>query len=301
MDRFEALTIFRAVAEHQSFTRAAEVLYLQRSTLSTQIKALERRLQVQLFHRTTRRVRLTPEGQRFYQHCLQALDALATAEHLFQGDQEVCGRLRVDMTLSLAERLVIPELPDFLTAYPDLQVELSTTDRHLDLVQAGIDCAIRAGQGHEPGLGSQLLGTMPLINAVSPAYVKRHGTPQHPSKLSEHYLVNYVQSFGAIPECFEYWDGKRYREVKMAHLVTVDSVGAYKNACLAGLGICQIPMMGIHKELQSGQLLEVLPRYQAQPMPLRWVFPYTQRVPQRVAVFMDWFTPLLQRHLSQPV
>lgn len=297
MDRFEALEIFRAVAEHQSFTRAAEALYLQRSTLSTQIKALEQRLQVQLLYRTTRRVSLTPEGQRFYQHCLQVLEALDTAEHLFQGDhQGVRGRLRVDMTLSLAERVVIPALPDFLAAYPDLQVELSTTDRHLDLIQAGIDCAIRAGQGQESGLASQLLGTMPLINCVSPDYAARYGVPQRPEDLSRHYLVNYVQSFGSVPEAFEYWDGERYCEVKMPHLITVDSVGAYKRACMAGLGLCQIPLMGVRSELQAGQLIEVLPAYRAQPMPLRWVFPYVQTLPQRVQVFMDWFEPLLRKH-----
>lgn len=297
MDRFEALRIFRAVAEHQSFTRAAEALYLQRSTLSTQIKALEHRLQVQLLYRTTRRVSLTPEGQQFYQHCLQVLEALDTAEHLFQREhQGVHGRLRVDMTLSLAERVVIPELPAFLAAYPELQVELSTADRHLDLIQAGIDCAIRAGQGHEPGLGSQLLGTMPLINCVSPAYIDRYGLPENPQALQAHYLVNYVQAFGAAPEAFEYWDGVRYCEVKMPHLITVDSVGAYKKACVAGLGICQIPLMGVRTELQTGQLIEVLAAYRAQPMPLRWVFPYAQTLPQRVQVFMDWFAPLLRKH-----
>lgn len=299
MDRFEALQIFSEVAQRKSFTQAAEALYLQRSTVSTVISQLEGRLQTRLLHRTTRRVELTPEGHLFLQHCREVLEALENAEALFsQPTRQVSGRLRVDMTLSLADQVVVPALPAFLEAYPQIQLELSSADRHLDLIHEGIDCAIRAGQGAENGLQSRPLGEMPVVNCVSPAYLARYGEPQGLQDLAGHFLVGYVQYFGAAPEGFEYFDGQRYVEHKMQQLIRVNSIGGYKSACLAGLGICQFPLIGVRQELQSGALVAILPGLQAQAMPLRWVYPYPRAVPARVQVFMQWFEPLLLRHLE---
>lgn len=299
MDRFEALRIFVEVAERKSFTRAAEALYLQRSTVSMSIKSLEERLQARLLHRTTRRVELTAEGHLFYQHCQDVLENLARAENLFKRDAlTVSGRLRIDMTLALAQSVVIPRLDAFQADYPHLVVELSSADRHLDLIHEGIDCAIRAGWGQESGLKSHLIGEMPLVNCVSPSYLERYGEPLSVEALSAHFLVGYVQHFGTEPEGFEYLDGSQYREIKMRHRILVNSVGAYKSACLAGLGICQFPAMGVQAELRSGELVAILTHLQAEPMPLRWVFPYPQSIPQRVQVFMHWFEPHLQAHLT---
>lgn len=299
MDRFEALEIFLKVAQHKSFSRAAESLYLQRSTVSMRIKSLETRLNVRLFHRTTRQVELTSEGLVFYQHARDLLENLEDVENLFSDHtRRISGRLRVDMSSALAEHVVIPKLYAFGQAYPDLSVELSSADRHLDLIHEGIDCAIRAGMGSESGLRSQCIGEMPLVNCVSPEYIKRFGEIQSLEDLSQHYLVAYVQHFAASPEGFEYFDGQSYQEIKMKHLIVVNRIGAYKSACLSGLGLCQIPVTGVHRELRAGTLLSVLAEYQAQPLPLRWVFPYPQSIPHRVQVFMRWFEPLLKQHLQ---
>lgn len=307
MDRFEALNLFVTVAHEKSFTRAAEKSYLPRSTVSTAIKKLEQRLQVRLFHRTTRRVELTPEGQRFYHHSQEVLAALEQAEQLFADqNQPVSGRVRVDMTPALAEHAIIPHLPEFLARYPELHLEIGHADRHLDLIQEEIDCAIRAGTGHESGLSSQAIGEMSVINCASPAYLERYGTPRGIEDLNQHHLVLYVQHFGGAPEKFEYLEDTdtgnlRVKEIKLSGLITVNTIGGYKSACLAGLGICQIPLMGVTQELKTGRLVQILPELQASPMPLRWVYPYTRHIPRRVQVFMDAFQPYVEHYLEASV
>jgi DNA-binding transcriptional LysR family regulator len=299
MDRFEALNLFMAVADLKSFSRAAEQFYLPRSTVSTTIKRLEQRMMVPLLHRTTRRVELTPEGHAFYRQSQEVLAALARTESMFHNDVlQVKGRIRVDMTSTTAQNTIIPGLPAFLQAYPEIRVEIGSADRHLDLIHEGIDCAIRVGWGQESGLNSQKICDMPLVNGVSPAYVKRYGMPQALEDLKHHYLIDYVQHFGAAPEGFEYFDGKKYKICKMQSLVTVNTVQGYKSACLAGLGICQMPVIAVQEELNNGTLLAILADYQAQAMPLRWVYPYTQQIPCRVRVFMEWFQPVLEKHLQ---
>lgn len=299
MDRIEAMKIFVRVAELKSFTQAAEHLHQPKATVSTAVQELERLLGVKLLHRTTRRVQLSPEGQSYYERCLDLLADLEESETLFRTEAaEIKGKIRVDMTVALARNLVIPALPDFFARHPQVELELSSTDRWVDLIREGIDCVIRAGKSQEPGLISHELGQMKMLNCASPRYLAQYGHPQTLADLQQHRLIFYSMYLGSKPEGFEYFDGETYREKAMGGMITVNNTVAYEAACLAGLGIVQCPASGVQTHLETGQLIEILPEFQAEPLPLKLVYPYRRRQAKRLRVFVDWLKPLIAAYLS---
>jgi len=303
MDRIEAMKIFVSVAELKSFTQAAERLHQPKATVSTAVQELERLLGVKLLHRTTRRVALSPEGQSYYERCLDLLADLDETESMFRSEaSEIKGKIRVDMTVALARNLIIPALPDFFARHPQVELELSSTDRRVDLIREGIDCVIRAGKSNEPGLISHELGQMNMLNCASPCYLAKFGTPRSLEELSQHHLIFYSMFLGGKPEGFEYFDGETYREKSMKGVLTVNNTVAYEAACLAGLGIVQCPLAGIKPHLDNGQLVEILPDFRAEPMPLKLVYPYRRRQAKRLRVFVEWLEPLIATYLAdEPV
>lgn len=127
-----------------------------------------------------------------------------------------------------------------------------------------------------------------LVNGASPAYLERHGRPKKLEDLASHRLVHYVATLGAKPEGFEYFDGERYRTLRVDGAIIVDNADAYLAACLAGLGIIQAPLVGVREQLKKGRLVEVLPRQRAEPMPVSLVYPHRRNLARRVQAFMDW-------------
>jgi DNA-binding transcriptional LysR family regulator len=300
MDRYEAMRVFVRVAELQSFSQAADTLGLPKATVSTSVQDLEALIGVRLLHRTTRQVHLTPDGTSFLERCKDLLQDLEETESMFKGDTaQVTGKIRVDMTVSLARDFLIPQLSKFLEKYPGLEVELSGTDRRVDLIREGIDCVVRGGGRAEPGLIEKELGRMPVLNVVSPHYLEKHGRPKNLEDLKNHKLIQYSQVLGTKPGGFEYFDGEKYRELKMTGVITVNNVDTYKAACLAGLGICQNPLPGIAKDLKNGKLVEVLPKFRAEPMTLKLVYQQRRALSKRVRVFMDWLEPMLKEYLER--
>ncbi|MGE3725905.1 MAG: LysR family transcriptional regulator [Candidatus Sericytochromatia bacterium] len=299
MDRIEAMKIFVSVAELKSFTQAAERRHQPKATVSMAVQELERLLGVKLLHRTTRRVTLSPEGQSYYERCLDLLADLDESESMFRSQAtEIKGKIRVDMTVALARNLVIPALPDFFERHPQVELELSSTDRRVDLIREGIDCVIRAGKSNEPGLISHELGQMKMLNCASPAYLAQFGTPRSLEELSQHHLIFYSMFLGGKPEGFEYFDGTTYREKSMKGVLTVNNTVAYEAACLAGLGIVQCPLAGVKPHLDHGHLVEILPDFRAEPMPLKLVYPYRRRQAKRLRVFVEWLEPLIATYLA---
>lgn len=302
MDRLEPLRIFLRVAEHGSFTRAAESLGLPKASVSLAVQRLEAELGTQLLHRTTRRVHATDDGNRLAQRARDLLDAAEEVAGLFRGDsRDLRGRLRVDMSSGIARHLVLPALPAFLAAHPHLEVELSGTDRRVDLVREGFDCVLRVGTLDDNTLVARPLGVVPIVNCASPAYVAAHGQPHSVQDLQAgHRLVHYVPVLGQRSPGFEYHDGVDYRWLPMAGAVTVNNGDGYQAAALAGLGIIQAPRLGVQQALVAGTLVEVAPALQAEPMPVTLLYAQRRHLPLRVTVFMDWLAGLLQPHLLSP-
>jgi DNA-binding transcriptional LysR family regulator len=298
MDRLDALKVFVRVAELGSFTRAAESLSLQKGAASTAVQQLEASLGTRLFQRTTRRVELTQDGRTCFE---RAKDLLSDADELGsmfrQTPQRLSGRLRVDMSAGLAEQYVLPHLDEFTRGHPELEFEISATDRLVDVIREGFDCVVRVGRVTDPNLVARLLGYAPLVTCASPAYLARYGTPRTIADLKSHRLIHYVTSFGAKPDGWEYFDGTTYRTVPMEGSITVNNAIAYHSACLAGFGLIQVPAFGVVRSLAEGAVVQVMQDHHAEPMPVSLVHAHRRHVPQRVRSFMDWLAELLAPQL----
>ncbi|MBV8619584.1 MAG: LysR family transcriptional regulator [Curvibacter sp.] len=290
----DAMQTFLRVAELSSFTRAAEHLGRPKASVSQAIQALEAELGTRLLHRTTRRVQLTQDGQLFYERCKDLLADMEELRGLFrQSPAQLSGRLRVDMPAGLARLRVLPRLPTFLQAHPGLSIEISSTDRRVDLVQEGFDCVLRIGTLEDSDLIARPLGQLSQINCASPAYLERHGRPQNLQDLSQHLLVHYLPNLGGKPVGWEWMEGPVLHRLPMKGLVTVNSTECYQAACLAGLGLIQAPAAGLRPLVEAGLLCEVLPDFCAPPLPVSLVYAHRRHLPRRVQAFMDWLAEQL--------
>ncbi|OXI96560.1 MULTISPECIES: LysR family transcriptional regulator [Burkholderia] len=296
MDHLQAMRIFARVAHLGSFTKAAEQLHLPRPTVSNAVQYLEKHLKVRLLQRTTRRVALTAEGATYYERCMRLLADLDDAETLFEdAGTTPRGAIRVDLPERFALNQVIPALPGFHARYPDLRVVIGTTDRFVDLVADGIDCAVRVGAMSDTSLVARRIGELAQINCAAPAYLERHGTPRSPDELPDHVAVGYFSSRTGRELDWEYadMDSGQLHAVKMRSVVSVNSSQAYLACCLAGLGLIQAPREGLGPLLADGSLVEVLPEWNARPLPVSVVFPTGRHLAPRVRIFVDWLADTL--------
>ncbi|MFG6654230.1 LysR family transcriptional regulator [Scandinavium sp. M-37] len=299
MDKIHAMQLFIRVAELESFSRAADSLGLPKGSVSRQIQALENLLGVRLLHRTTRRVQLTQDGMVYYERAKDVLSNLDELDGMFQHDPtSISGRLRVDMPVGVARNLVIPKLPAFLQQYPGIELELSSSDRLVDVIREGFDCVVRVGTLKDSGLVARPIGKLTVINCGSPDYLERFGYPETLDDLASHAVVHYATSLGARAQGFEVNSENQTRWLKTGGVLTVNSTETYHAACLAGLGIIQVPRIGVKDALRSGKLVEILPHYRAAPMPVSLIYPHRRNLSRRVHLFMEWLTGVLKSYVD---
>jgi DNA-binding transcriptional LysR family regulator len=293
----EALRIFIKVAELGSFTRAAEHLGLTKSRASLQVRALEADVGNRLLQRTTRVVRPTPDGEQFLARARRLVLEADELASMFQAPSSLRGRVRIDLPVGFAREVLIPKLPDFLAPHPQLEMLLSVTDRRVEVVREGFDCVLSVGSLSDSGLVARRLGTLAMVNCASPAYLRRQGVPGGLDDLDRHLVVNYSLTLGGDPPTFEYADSAGYQERPMRSLVTVNNSDAYTAACLAGLGIIQMPRFGAARLFESGELVEVLPGLTCAPMPVSLVHSHGRNLPRRVRAVMSWIAQLIEPYL----
>jgi DNA-binding transcriptional LysR family regulator len=295
VDRLERLRVFIRVAELGSFTRAAQELGMQKGAASTAVQQLEASLGTRLLQRTTRRVALTQDGRACYERARDLLSDVEDLDTLFrQTPQQLSGRLRIDMPTGMAQSHVIPNLPRFTDAHPGLEIEISATDRRVDMIREGFDCVLRVGRVDEPSLVVRPLGMARVLTFASPAYLARYGMPRTLEDMAGHRLIHYAVNFGSAPDGWEYFDGTTYRELPLAGVVTVNNAAAYDAACLAGYGLIQVPVIGASRHLANGTLVQVLPQYAAAPMPVSLMYAHRRHLPLRVRAFIEWVAALLK-------
>ena len=298
MNKLELLRTFVRVTELSSFTGAGESLGLPRSTVSEHVQALEELLGARLLQRTTRKVQATQDGRVLYERSKDLLAHMEELEGLFRQDEtQLTGRIRVDLPTMMARDLILPRLPHFMDAHPLIELEISATDRQVDLLAEGFDCVLRVGAQPDQSVVARLLCSMPMINCVSAGYLQRYGVPRTLADLADHHLVHYVRPLGSRSAGFEYLQGNKVQRLPMAGRVTVNSTDAYKSACLGGFGIIQVPALGIGEQLASGELVAVLPEYPAPPLDVSLLYAGQRHLPLRVRVFMDWLAATLQAQL----
>lgn len=293
------LRVFVRVAELGSFTQAAEQLGLAKSRVSTVVRQLEARVGARLLQRTTRHVRLTTDGEQFLDRCGQLIADAEQLQGMFRpAASGLRGRLRVDMPNVLARDLVIPRLPEFLASHPQLELAISTTDRHVDLVQEGFDCVLRIGALADAELIARPLGMMPMRNLASPAYLQAHGVPTCLADLARHRIVHYSTRLSPHGASWEYCDGDTVRQHPVRKAIIVNGTEAYSAACLAGLGLIQVPVPGSQPLVDAGRLVEVLPEFTAAPMPVSLVYPHRRQLAPRVQAFLQWITQVVEPYLG---
>lgn len=296
MDRFKAMRVFTRVVEAGSFTRAAATLEMPRATVTTAIQQLENHLGVRLLHRTTRRVSLTLDGGAYYERCLHLLEELADAEAMLTDQHRPSGRLKINLPGRPARLMVLPHLMDFCRQYPDIDLEIGVSDQTVDLVQEGIDCALRAGPLPDSTLVARRIGDMLEINCASPAYLAEYGTPCTPAELTGHQAVNFHSGRTGRRLAWEYVEDGQVHELPLPGRLTVDNTEAYVAAALAGFGLIQVPLYTAYAHLQSGELVEVLPAHRPVPTPLSVIYPHNRHLSGKVKVFVGWLIATLRRH-----
>lgn len=297
MNKLQAMEVFVQVVDAGGFTRAAENMQLPKATVSTLIQSLEQALQVKLLNRTTRQVSVTADGAAYYERCLRILSDVREAEEsLSRTRANPSGRLRVDVSTGIANDIIIPALPQFFNSYPDILLELGCSDRPVDLIEEGVDCAVRGGTLADSSLIARRVGILHFMTCASPAYIEKYGRPAHPRDLAQHRCVNYFSSKTGKTYDWDFSrDGERIQIQVPASLAVNDST-AYVSAGLAGLGIMQMVNYTMEPHLASGRIVQLLEDWTSDPLPMHVVYPQNRHLSAKVRVFVEWIADLFAAH-----
>jgi DNA-binding transcriptional LysR family regulator len=285
MDTLEAMSVFVRVVERGSFSAVARELGTTQPTISKQISALEQRLGGRLIARSTRQLSLTDEGQRYYQQCRDILAAIDNAEHSFQtGREAVAGPLRVASSVSFGRLQLAPRLRGFLQVHPQVSVDLQLSDQNVDLLSEGVDVAIRIGELKDSNLIARQIGLTRRLTVASPAYLAQHPGPQTPEELAQHNCLMFT-----LLKQFDTWsfDDGRY-SVQVRGNVHSNNSEAIREMVLSGLGISLSPSWLYREDIDTGQVVQILPNHTPSSLPIYAVFPANRRQSARVRAFVDF-------------
>lgn len=300
MDRFDAMQAFARVVETGSFTKAAETLHLSKTTVTQLVQQLEARLRVRLLNRTTRKVKVTPDGTAYYERVLRLLADMDDAETSLSGALTLPrGRLRVDVPSPFARMILVPALPAFHAKYPDIQLHLGVSDRVVDLIDENVDCVVRGGEITNQSLVARHAADLPLAVYAAPGYLERAGHPDHPSELElpQHRIVGFSWSrTGRVFPCIVRRDGESI-DVQGRPALVVDDGNAYVAAGLAGIGALWLPSYMAQPHVVRGELIPLFTDWQLDPMPMYVAFPPNRHVSAKLRVFIDWIIELMSQHM----
>lgn len=288
MDRLDAMRLFTRVVERRSFTQAAQDLDIPRSTATQVIQQLEERLGARLLQRTTRTVRPTLDGEAYYRRCIAILADVEDADGAF-ADARPKGLLRVDVHGTLARHFVLPALPQFLEAYPGIELYMSEGDRLADLVREGIDCVLRVGVPQDSDMIARRIAMLEEVTIASPAYIARCGMPASLDDLANgHRMVGFHSTATGALLPLEFTVEGKVRNVTLPATVSVNAAESYVAAARQGLGLIQVPRYHAEATLRSGELVEVLSAFPPAPTPVSLLYPTSRQLSPRVRLFMDW-------------
>jgi DNA-binding transcriptional LysR family regulator len=287
-DPFQGIAVFMQVVQAGSFTLAAERLDMSKSGVAKSIARLETTLGVRLFQRTTRRLSLTEEGRQFSDGCQRALAELENAKALATTQrQALAGRLRVDLPVVFGRRWVLPALLEIATQHPALELDVSLTDRRVDLVEDGIDLVIRIGPLQDSAtLVAKPLGVQQAVLVAHPDYLTRHGEPQTPDDLHRHACITFGSGGQARPWHFLDRHG-RSQSLAVRGRLGLNHSEAILDAALAGHGIALLSDWLVAEHLRAGRLLRVLPKVGTQGFPIHAVWQKNRHLSAKVRRVVD--------------
>ena len=300
MDRFDALQAFARVVEAGSFTKAAQTLHMSKTTVTQLVQQLEARLRVKLLNRTTRQVKITPDGAAYYERVVRLLADLEDADtSLSSALAAPKGRLRVDVPSPLARLILMPALPAFHARYPEIQLDMGVSDRVVDLIGDNVDGVLRGGEVTDPSLVVRHVGDLRLGVYAAPVYLERAGTPLHPNELidTHHRTVGFLRSRSGKVAPITMRREDEHVEVQGRYVVAVDDGNAYLAAGLAGMGVLWLPQYMAAAHVAQGELVPLFEDgWQFDPMPMYIAFPPNRHVSAKLRAFIDWVVELMAVH-----
>jgi len=286
LDRIGDILAFIRTADARSFTVAAEQLGLSRSAIGKRVARLEDRLGVRLLHRTTRSVTLSDEGNVFYERCTPILADLDEAENFMATRIKIPrGRLRLDLPVSFGRLEVLPVLQKFMRLWPEVIVNVSFADRYMDLIEEGVDLAIRIGGADDSRLMTRTLAPHRLVICATPAYFAKYGMPQNADDLSNHNCLTYTHS--GRPVDWRFACEERQWTMPVYGRLCSGNAEVLKDSVLAGQGIGQLATFLVHDEIKSGLLVTTLDHLVAKGEPIRAVYPSKRHLSPKVRTLID--------------
>lgn len=293
MDRFSTLQLYVRVFDSGSFTRAAQEMGIGQPAVSKQISALEARLGARLFVRSSRGLHATAAGYDFYDSAVNLLAGFEEAENrIGRGHVAPAGLVRVAVPPALARMYLVPRLPVFFSQFPDIAVEVSVSERHVDLIKEGIDVALRIGTLKDSSLVARKIGSMHISTVASPAYLAQHGTPQDPAQLCFHNLVTGYANNRALAWRFQTPAGPL--AIEPNGNIRSNDAEAVRAAVLAGLGIAHDAQAMFQSDLDEGQVVPLLQTFKPTPRDIHVVTAGDRRPPHRLRVFIDLLAAMVQ-------
>ncbi|MDQ8023735.1 MAG: LysR family transcriptional regulator [Moraxellaceae bacterium] len=302
MQGLQQFLAFVETARHGSFAAAARELGSAPSTLAKAVGRLEEGLGVKLFHRTTRQVSLTPDGERLFRRCERVLAEVEDLHADAAGTRaSVSGTLRIDMPIVYGRRVVLPLLADLQARHPELELDIRLQDAYVDLVKDGIDLAIRVGALQDSTLVARRFASQTLLLCASPQYVAAHGAPSSLRALDAHRAVLFRMPSSGRDRPWQFMQRGRTMSLHPRSALRLNDGEGLVQAALLGAGVVQVPDYMVADELREGRLVELLPTLRPAPMPISAVYPSQRLLPPRVRVVIDALASLSDSDMAVPM
>ena len=297
MDKLSAMATFVAVVDTGSFTRAAESLDLPKARVSQRISDLEAALGVRLLQRSTRALSLTKDGDVYLERCRQILLDITEVEDALKGSESTpTGSIHVDVLTSIARWVIAPHMHEFQALYPNLAVRLGSSDRVSNLLEDGIDCAIRGGSLEDSAMVARHVAEVTIGLYASPAYMESSAPIIEPEDLPNHQRMTWFSPRGGGRLAWQLETGERSVLLQATESLQFEDPDVAIAACLAGTGICPAAPFAVEAYVGAGQLVPVLPSWHFEPRPIHIVYPTRKHLSAKVRCFVDWSYELLRKN-----
>jgi len=294
LNKLREIECFVAVAELGSFVKAADALGISKAAVSRTVLELEARLGSRLMQRTTRRLSLTEAGTLYLERCKQIVAALEEADDLLSaGAANPTGLLRINAPLTFGVLHLAPLWPMFLERHPGVALDITLSDRIVDIIDEGYDMAIRIARLSDSTLVHRKLTTTNLQVCASPAYLEKHGTPMHPHELAQHQAICY--SYNASKDDWQFTGPEGPVNVKVNSRMHVNNGDSCVEAALGGIGVTRQPTFMIDRHLRSGQLVPILTDYTSPELGIYAVYPSRAHLPAKVRAMLDFLSEAFQQ------
>ncbi len=291
MDKLENMRLFSQVVQLGSFIAVAEKQGITRSMVTRKIASLEKKLGIKLINRNTRRLSLTTAGAQYLEKCLTILDLVDAAESaLLQDRRAVRGLIKLSVSVSFGWRCLSPILLDFIKNYPEVTLNIDYADQQLDLIEDGIDIAVRMTNRLRPQEVVRRLGHMPFKVVASPHYLAERGMPQHPSDLTNHPCLIY----GLASDSWSFLIDENTCTIPVTGAIYANNAEILLAAAIRGIGVAHLPVFFLGEALKSGQLVEILTDYPSSGLGIHAILSSNQHIPQRIRTLVDF----LQEHIQ---